>query len=129
MTDPIADLLTRIRNGLQARHAKVEVPWSRLKESIVQIFKSNGYVESYSVEKKFPAMITVALKYDAEKKPVIRNLKRVSRPGGRAYCGYRGVKPFLGGLGLKILSTPQGILTDREARKARVGGEILCQIW
>ena len=129
MTDPIADLWTRIRNGLLARHAKVEIPWSRMKESIVQILKSNGYIVGYSVEKKFPALITVTLKYGEDKKPVIRNLKRVSSPGGRAYCGYREMKPYLRGLGLKILSTPRGILTDREARAAKTGGEILCQIW
>lgn len=112
-----------------ARHAKVDIPWSRMKESIVHILRSNGYIEDYSVEKKFPAMLTVALRYGEDKKPVIRNLKRVSSPGGRAYCGYREMKPFLGGLGLKILSTPRGILTDHEARAAKVGGEILCQVW
>ncbi len=130
MTDPIADLLTRIRNGLQARHQVVTMPSSKIKEAIVKLLKENGFVSHYVLEEMKPQNeLKIFLKYDQDRKPAIRALTRVSRPGGRMYAGYKDVKPYLKGLGIRILSTPKGILTDKQARHTKVGGEILCEIW
>lgn len=130
MNDPIADLLTRIRNAAQARHQVVNVPSSKIKKSILNILKDEGYISNFVLEEASPQdQIKVFLKYDEKKKSVIHKLSRVSRPGGRVYRGYREIKPFLRGLGLRILSTPKGLLTDKQARKEKVGGEVLCEIW
>lgn len=130
MTDPIADLLTRIRNGIHARHESVAVPASRLKEQVLKILKEAGYIAGYVRVSEAPQdRLTVFLKYKPDRKPVIRELNRVSRPGRRVYRGHLEIKPFLRGMGLTILSTPKGILTDAQARKEKIGGEVLCQVW
>ena len=132
MTDPIADLLTRVRNAARARHQKVAVPWSRLKENIVKILIEEGYLKE---SKKVKAAqgggedLVIQLKFDRENRPIITGLKRVSSPGRRVYVGAQGITPVRKGLGIHILSTPKGILVDREAQKANVGGELLCSVW
>ena len=132
MTDPIADLLTRVRNAARARHQKVAVPWSRLKENIVKILIEEGYLKE---SKKVKAAqgggedLVIQLKFDRENRPIITGLKRVSSPGRRVYVGAQGITPVRKGLGIHILSTPKGILVDREAQKAKVGGELLCSVW
>ncbi len=130
MTDPVADMLTRIRNALGAKHESVDVPASKLKSEILRLMKSEGYIKNYKVvgegEKK---TIRVFLKYTRDGKPAIKALKRVSRPGRRVYVGFGEIPPVMSGYGVSVLSTSQGVLTDREARTKRVGGEILCSIW
>ncbi|KQC11893.1 MAG: 30S ribosomal protein S8 [Desulfuromonas sp. SDB] len=130
MTDPIADMLTRIRNAIRANKKTVEVPYSNLKFQLAQIMQAEGYIEGVQQPadqiKKF---FTVELKYINDQKPVITNLKRVSRPGLRVYRGYREVPRILDNIGISVLSTPLGLMTDREARKKKVGGEIICKIW
>jgi len=130
MTDPVGDMLTRIRNALMARHKVVEVPGSKLKLEIVKILKEEGYIEDYRVIEERPQMkIEIQLKYDDMKRPVIAGIKRVSKPGRRIYRGYRELPKVLEGLGIAIISTSQGIMTDHEARKRRLGGEVICEIW
>ena len=132
MTDPIADLLTRIRNASAARHQKVAVPWSRLKENIVKVLIDEGYLRE---QKKVKAAvgageeIVIALKFDRENRPIITGMKRVSTPGRRVYVGANAVTPVRKGLGINILSTPKGILVDREAQRSKVGGELICSVW
>ncbi len=130
ITDPIADLLTRIRNGLIARHGEVRIPHSRVKARIAEILVREGYVEDVEI---IPAGINseikVTLKYAANRTPVIHGLKRVSRPGLRVYAGRNEMPRVQGGLGIAILSTSRGVMTDREARRAHVGGELLCEVW
>jgi len=130
MTDPIADMLTRIKNALMARHKTVVVPGSKLKIEIARILKEEGYIEDYRViEEKPQIKIEIVLKYDEKKRPVIAGIKRVSKPGRRIYRGYRELPKVLNGMGIAIISTSQGIMTDHEARKRRVGGEVICEIW
>ena len=132
MTDPIADMLTRIRNASRARHQKVAVPWSRLKENVVKILIDEGYLKE---QKKVKAAvgggdeIVIQLKFDRENRPIISGLKRVSTPGRRVYVGANEVNPVRKGLGINVLSTPRGILVDREAQRAKVGGELICSVW
>jgi|SRR5262245_15678655 small subunit ribosomal protein S8 len=132
MTDPIADMLTRIRNASRARHQKVAVPWSRLKESIVKVLIAEGYLKDL---KKVRAAVgagdelIIQLKFDRENRPIIGGMKRVSTPGRRVYVGASGVTPVRKGLGINVLSTPKGILVDREAQRANVGGELICSVW
>lgn len=132
MTDPIADMLTRIRNASRARHQRVSVPWSRLKESIIKILIEEGYLKD---QKKIKAAvgggeeIVIQLKFDRENRPIIAGLKRVSTPGRRVYVSAKAMAPVRKGLGVHVLSTPKGILVDREAQKARVGGELICSVW
>lgn len=132
MTDPIADLLTRIRNASRARHQKVIVPWSRLKENIVRVLIEEGYLKD---QKKVKAAVgggeemIIQLRYDRESRPVISGISRVSSPGRRVYVGSQAVAPIRKGLGTNILSTPKGVMVDREAQKANVGGELLCSVW
>ena len=132
MTDPIADLLTRIRNAARARHQKVTVPWSRVKENIVKVLIEEGYLRE---QKKVTASqgwgedLVIQLKFDRENRPIIAGLKRVSSPGRRVYVGVNEVIPIRKGLGINILSTPKGILVDREAQRAKVGGELICSVW
>jgi small subunit ribosomal protein S8 len=132
MTDPIADMLTRIRNASRARHQRVSVPWSRLKESIIKILIEEGYLKD---QKKVKAAvgggeeIVIQLKFDRENRPIIAGLKRVSTPGRRVYVSAKAMAPVRKGLGVHVLSTPKGILVDREAQKARVGGELICSVW
>ncbi len=131
ITDPIADYLTRIRNGIKANHRVVEIPASNLKKDITQILKDKGYVLNYKIEKGSQQdIIKIALKYhQVTKFPAIRKLKRVSRPGLRIYSSAKNIPRVLNGLGIAILSTSNGVMTDKEARKERIGGEVLCYIY
>lgn len=131
VTDPIADLLTRIRNAARARHPRVDVPSSKLKVEITRILKEEGYISTYKLveEGKARKTLRVFLKYTPEKRCVITNLRRVSRPGCRVYVGKTAIRPVVGGLGVSILTTPRGVMTGRSARKAGLGGEVLCEIW
>jgi small subunit ribosomal protein S8 len=132
MTDPIADMLTRIRNANIAMHDITEMPSSKVKEALAGILQSEGYIEDYEVADD-PARpgrrLTITLKYTPDRKRTISGIKRVSKPGLRVYTAADRVPRVLGGMGIAVLSTNQGLLTDREARKRRVGGEILCQVW
>ncbi len=132
MTDPIADMLTRIRNGARARHDSVVVPWSRIKERVTQVLVQEGYLQEVRRVKAKGwkgEELRIQLKFDKENNPVISGLKRVSRPGLRVYVGAHEITPVRKGLGVNILSTPKGILADRDAQKANVGGELLCSVW
>lgn len=129
-SDPIADMLTRIRNGLQARHLKVDVPHSGLKMEIARILKDEGYILNFKLaEEDSRKLIRIYLKYTPGNVPVISRIERVSRPGCRVYVGWKEVPRVLGGLGVNILTTPKGVMTGRSAREESVGGEILCQLW
>jgi small subunit ribosomal protein S8 len=129
-TDPIADMLTRIRNGLTVRKPYVLVPSSKLKVSIAQILLEEGFIQGYEVTNEHPqANIRLWLKYDDKRRPIVAGMKRVSRPGRRVYSGKRELPWVLSGLGVAIVSTPRGVMTDREARRNGVGGEILCYVW
>lgn len=129
ITDPIADMLTRIRNAIAARHPKVDVPASRLKTEIARILKDEGYILNYKVaEDGARKTIKIYLKYQANNKPVITRMERVSRPGCRVYVSHDQIPRVVGGLGVNILTTPKGLMSGREAEKQGVGGEILCQI-
>lgn len=128
--DPIADLLTRIRNASAARHEKVDVPYSQMKEGIVEVMKRNGLIKNFRVVKdNKQGMMRVYLKYDTLGKPVLGHLKRVSRPGLRTYVNVDSIPVVRTGFGFSILSTNQGILSSDEAREKRVGGELLCSVW
>lgn len=129
MTDPIADMLTRIRNALAAEQDVVEMPHSLLKTEIGRLLKKKGYVTDYVVEGGARKILRIYLKYDEEREPAIRGIKRESRPGLRRYVGADEVPNVLGGLGMTIMSTPSGVMTGREARANRVGGEVLCAVW
>lgn len=130
MTDPIADLLTRIRNAVQARHSSLVVPRSKLKLEVVKILKSEGFVEGYiEVDEGPQGWIKVFPRYDDSNKAVIRGLERISKPSRRRYVGKDDIPRVRNGLGVAILTTPRGLLTDRQARKAGIGGEVLCYVW
>ncbi len=128
MTDPIADYLTRIRNAIMAKHKVVEIPASNLKKDITKILHEQGYILNYKfIDDKIQGIIKIALKYNSETKlPAIKSIKRISRPGLRKYAGKDDIPRVLNGLGIAILSTSKGVMTDKEARKQSVGGEILC---
>jgi small subunit ribosomal protein S8 len=129
-SDPIADMLTRIRNALASRHPKVDVPSSKLKVEIARILKEEGYVLNFKlVEEGAARTIRIYLKYTPANSPVISEIQRVSRPGCRIYVGHEEVPRVLGGLGINILTTSRGVMTGSDARKTGVGGEILCQLW
>src|SRR5215471_9177754 len=128
MIDPIADMLTRIRNAHRALLPVVEVPHSKIKESIAGILKKEGYVADFAVEGKLPKTIKVRLKYQG-RKGVIEGLRRVSRPGLRHYVGATEIPRVRGGLGVAVVSTPEGVMTGTQARKKNIGGELLCYIW
>jgi small subunit ribosomal protein S8 len=129
-SDPISDMLTRIRNGIKARHAKVDVPASKLKTEIARILKDEGYILNYKiVDEGAHKAIRVYLKYTTANQPVIAKIERVSRPGCRVYVGSTEIPKVLGGLGINILTTPKGVMTGKSARKENVGGELLCQVW
>lgn len=128
--DPIADLLTRIRNAQQARHEIVTIPGSKIKKAVLEILKQEGFVQDFSFEADdHQGKLHVILKYDNEDKGVILGLKRVSKPGCRSYTGAKDLPKVLGGLGVAILSTSRGVISDREARRLNVGGEILAHVW
>lgn len=129
-SDPIADMLTRIRNGLAAKHAKVDVPASRLKAEIAKILKDEGYIANYKLtEDGAKKSIRIYLKYTPGNEPAISRIERISRPGCRVFVGSKSVPRVLGGLGINILTTPRGVMTGSAARKENVGGEILCHVW
>lgn len=130
MTDPVADLLTRIRNALLAKHDRLDVPASKLKRNIVALMKTEGYIEDFEIiENKPQDTLRVFLRYSRQGVPALRRMSRVSKPGRRVYRGADDIKPVLNGLGTAIVSTSKGLLTDRQAREMRVGGEILCELW
>jgi len=132
MSDPIADMLTRIRNAATSRHEKVDIPSSKLKVAIAGVLKDEGFIRDYEISTEEDAVqsdLSVRLSYDSSNKPVITGLKRVSRPGLRVYVQRREVPRVFGGLGVAIISTSQGIMTGQEARRRQVGGEILCYVW
>ncbi len=129
-TDPIADLLTRIRNAITARHETVSIPASKIKKSIVDILVDEGFVNSGEVvEENGHSNIKVALKYDGKNRSAITNLKRISKPGLRVYCGFEDLPRVLGGYGIAIISTSRGVMTDKKARELKVGGEVLAYVW
>lgn len=129
-TDPIADMLTRIRNASVVSHPSVEMPSSKLKVALAKLLKEEGYISDYSekVDGHFKTL-SIELKYDASNKPVISKLQRVSRPGLRSYCKAKNLPQVLGGMGVAVVSTSKGLLTDRTARKENLGGEVLCYIY
>ena len=131
LTDPIADMLTRIRNGALARKAVVDVPWSRHKEAIAKVLVDEGYLESAAgvVDPGAKRTLRLGLRYDEHREPIINGVKRVSRPSLRVYVGAGEIPAIRRGLGVNVLSTPKGVLVDREARKQGVGGELLCTVW
>ena len=130
INDPIADMLTRIRNALVARHDAIVVPASNEKKAVAQILLEEGYVKSVDViEDGVQGSIKIGLKYDANKKSVITGLKKISKPGLRVYAKVDELPKVLGGLGIAIISTSKGVMTDKEARKNAVGGEVLCYVW
>ncbi|MBQ6334034.1 MAG: 30S ribosomal protein S8 [Erysipelotrichaceae bacterium] len=131
MTDPIADMLTRIRNGLRAEHETVVIPASKIKIEIARILKQEGYINGYSIEGENAKdkMITVELKYGPDKEKVITGLKRISKPGLRVYAKGDNVPRVLNGLGIAIISTSKGLMTDRDARKQNLGGEVVAYVW
>ena len=129
MTDPIADMLTRIRNALVAKHDEVEIPASNMKKEIAKILLNEGYIKGYEVVGDNGETIKVALKYGPKGERVIVGLKRISKPGLRVYAGSEALPKVLGGLGIAIISTPKGVMTDKEARKQRHGGEVLAYVW
>lgn len=133
VSDPIADMLTRIRNAMMVRHVEVAIPHSRTKEDLARVLADEGYIEGYQVEDAKPcANIVIRLKYVGlrrERRPVISGLKRVSRPGRRVYTGYNDIPWVLSGMGIAILTTPRGVMTGEKARRQRVGGEVMCYVW
>lgn len=129
VTDPIADMLTRIRNGIQARHPRVDMPSSKLKVEVARILKEEGYISNFKVgDEGKKKVLKVFLKYGTDGGSAISHLDRVSTPGRRVYVGAHEVPRILGGLGVSILTTPRGVLTGKSARKAGVGGEVLCSV-
>lgn len=130
MTDPIADMLTRIRNALMVNKETVEIPSSNMKKAIADIMLKEGYVSDVKlVEDGFSGKIVLTLKYVAKKQPVINGLQRISKPGLRTYAGVENMPKVMDGLGIAIISTNKGVMTDRQAKAANVGGEVLCYIW
>jgi small subunit ribosomal protein S8 len=130
MTDPIADYLTRIRNAIKAKHTKVDIPFSRLKEEITKILLEYRYIQNYiKIDDGKQGMIRIYLKYDEDEKSVISKLTRISKPGLRNYVKANEIPRVLNNLGIAIISTPKGVVTDREAREFGVGGEVLCYVW
>ncbi len=130
MTDPVADMLSRIRNGIQAHHDRVEMPASKLKVELARILKSEGFISNYKlIEEKPQPVLRVYLKYSNDGEPVIHGIERISRPGRRVYRNKQEIPRVLGGLGLAIVSTSKGVLSGHDAVKNGVGGEVLCQVW
>lgn len=130
MTDPIADMLTRIRNGALARHDRVEMPHSKLREQLGRVLKSEGFVDDVRVsEGEGPRMLTIVLRYTREKSCAIDGVRRVSAPGRRVYVRHDRIPRVRSGLGVSILSTSRGVMTDKDARRQKVGGELLCEVW
>lgn len=129
-TDPIADLLTRVRNAVKARQRKVDVPPSNLKVSIVDILKKSGFIKNYKLYRQDEkGILRIYLKYVGKNRPVIHGLKRISKPSRRVYVPHTKVPKVLGGIGIAVISTSRGLLTDETARESKVGGEVLCTVW
>lgn len=128
VSDPLADFLTRIRNATKAQHRYVDISWSKMKQSIAEILKKHGFIENYLVNQEERKM-RIFLKYTEGRQPVIQGLKRVSKPGLRQYVKSEDIPMFYGGMGVPILSTSQGVLPGGEAKKRKIGGELLCLIW
>lgn len=129
VTDPVADMLTRIRNGIRARHGRVDLPSSKLKVEIARILKEEGYISNFKVaEEGKKRVLKVFLRYGTDGRSVISNLERVSTPGRRVYVGAGEIPKVLGGLGINIMTTPRGVMTGKGARRAGVGGEVLCSV-
>ena len=130
MTDPVADMLTRIRNAINRRHASVDIPHSKMKESIARILQDEGFIQHYELvpDGRFQ-VIRVHLKYAEGRRPVLTHLKRLSTPGRRLYAGSAQIPRALGGMGIVIVSTPRGVLTGTRARRENVGGELICEVW
>lgn len=129
MTDPIADMLTRIRNGLGANHETVDIPASKEKEAIAKILKREGFINNYSVSGDLKKTLTVELRYSASGKKIISGIKRISKPGLRVYANVDQLPRVLNGLGIAIISTSNGMMSDKEARKQHVGGEVVAYVW
>lgn len=131
MTDPVADMLARIRNALIAHHERVEIPLSKLKQAIAEILKQEGYISDVLVQNDVPGTgkLTLLLKYGSGRSSAIVGMKRSSRPGRRYYVGHDSIPKVMNGMGISILSTSRGVITDQEAQRQRVGGEILCEVW
>ena len=130
MTDPIADMLTRIRNGAAGRKASVDVPWSRHKEAIARALVVEGYLAGMTVVEATPRnVLRIELRYDPQRRSVITGIRRISRPSLRIYVGAEEIPSVRKGLGVNVLSTPKGVLVDRDARREKVGGEVICTVW
>jgi len=130
MTDPIADLLTRIRNANRAHKEWTDVPWSKLKEGVARVLVDEGFLREVTLtESDGRKTMRIALKYDEFRRPVVTGIRRVSRPGLRVYVGSREIPAIRKGLGMSVLSTPKGVVADRVARKEKVGGEVICSVW
>lgn len=129
MTDPIADMLARIRNASLARQERTSIPLSKLKVRIADILKQEGFIKDYSVDNSGYGSIQVELKYTRDRSSAIAGMRRASRPGRRFYVGYRDIPKVLNGLGVAIMSTSRGVMTDKTAREQQVGGEVLCEVW
>ncbi len=130
ISDPIADMLTRINNGIMARQKQVVMPGSKVKVAVARILKEEGFIRDFEVTKDAPQpQLRVVLKYDRDRKSVVGGVKRISRPGRRVYVGRKEIPWVLSGLGISILSTPQGIMTGQKARRQGLGGEVLCYVW
>ncbi len=130
MSDPIADMLTRIRNGGKAEFEKVDIPGSKLKVELARVLKEQGYIKNYKFLKdNKQGILRIYLKYAGEKQPAIYGIERVSKPSRRVYKKAKDIKPVLNGLGVSIISTSKGLMTDKEAKKANMGGEVLCNVW
>jgi small subunit ribosomal protein S8 len=130
MTDPIADMLTRIRNAVRVERPHVDIPLSKVKRGLAEVLKREGYIWDWEEMADKPrSHLRVHLKYGPNGERIIRRIRRVSKPGRRIYKGSDGLKPVLGGLGISILSTSRGVISDREARQRRLGGEVLCEVW
>jgi small subunit ribosomal protein S8 len=129
-TDPIADMLTRIRNAAMAKHPRVDLPSSKLKVEMARILKDEGYLANFKVvDEKGKKTLRLFMRYTPDRRCVITDLKRISRPGSRRYVGKTDIRTVIGGMGISILSTPQGLMTGQAARKQGVGGEMLCEVW
>ena len=129
MTDPISDLLARIRNAILARQDRTEAPLSKLKVNIAEILKEEGYISDYKVDESGFGKVVLFLKYGRDRQSAIAGLRRKSRPGRRVYVGYRDIPKVHNGLGVAIMSTSKGVMTDRTARETKLDGEILCEVW
>jgi len=130
MTDPLADMLTRIRNASMAKHEKLDIPSSNIKVSLAKVLKNEGYIKNYKgIKDRRQGILRIYLKYGPGNEPVIEGIRRISKPGRRIYSPSEKIPKIRSGLGIMIISTSKGILTDREARKMRVGGELLCAVW